>query len=92
MNRETNDVTITEAYIQGDELYIDLWYPDEEDAIKRLVIGLTADRYARDIRISYNMIRDVWVIECADEGDFGEPNWNEVACIPARNGKDERTA
>jgi len=43
----------------GDELYIDLWYPDTPDApVRKIVVGLMDVRAADSIRISYSKERD----------------------------------
>ena len=87
---------LSEAWVLGDELHIDLWYPGlAETQIKKFVIGLTDVRAADNIRVSYDKQRDGWKIEQAsvfewESGDtVCDPDWQEVAFIQAW-GRDER--
>jgi len=81
---------LEDATKQGDELHIDLWYPNiASSKIKKFVIGLMDVRAADDIRISYDMDRDGWKIEQASifswdgEDKVCNPDWQEVAFIQA---------
>lgn len=74
----------------GDELHIDLWYPrNEDESIKRFVIGLVDVRAADGIRVSYDFDRDGWKIEQAStfswdaEDSVCDPDWQEVAFVQA---------
>jgi len=74
----------------GDELHIDLWYPDTLDSsVKKIVIGLVDVRAADDIRVSYDKQRDGWKIEQAsifewdDDDELCDPDWQEVAFVRA---------
>lgn len=86
----TAELILREAKRYGDELHIDLWYPDVPDTeIRRFVIGLVDVRAADDIRVSYDKERDGWKIEQAstfswDAGDeVCDPDWQEVAFVKA---------
>ncbi len=85
---------LKEATKINDELHIDLWYPDVEDAeIKKIVVGLMDVRATDDIRISYDKKRDGWKIEQAstfkwDGGDeICDPDWQEVAFVKHGEGR-----
>ena len=84
------ETVLQEALVCGEELHIDLWYPDVPDAtIKKFVIGLMDVRAADDIRVSYDKARDGWKIEQAstfswDSDDtICDPDWQEVAFVQA---------
>lgn len=98
---DKNVRTLKEARLEGDELHIDLWYPDTDDAAVRcFVIGLVDVRSADGIRISYDKDRDGWSIEQAlnhdwpVDDDVRDLGWYEVSFVPAWNradGKDGYT-
>ena len=75
----------------GNELHIDLWYPDGEevDNVNKFVIGLLDVRAADSIRVSYDKGRDGWVIEQASTFQWDaddkecDPDWQVVAFIQA---------
>lgn len=73
----------------GDEIYLDLWYPEvEEDSIRYLVLGLMAVRAADNIRISYDFERNGWKIEQPiKNGDVW--GWKESAFLPAYQYEEE---
>jgi hypothetical protein len=88
---------LKEAMKIGDELHIDLWYPDVDDTeIRKFVIGLIDVRAADDIRISYDKERDGWKIEQASTFEWDaddkiqNPDWQEVAFIRAWAREKER--
>ena len=91
-----DDVVLREAQIYGDEMHIDLWYPDVPDTlVRKFVIGLMDVRCADSIRVSYDKERDGWKIEQAStftwDGDDEEcdPDWQEVAFVQAWGRYDE---
>ena len=88
--KDTAKTILKEARQYGDELHIDLWYPDVPDSdVKKIVIGLMDIRAADDIRVSYDKQRDGWKIEQAStfewEGDdeICDPDWQEVPFVQA---------
>jgi len=88
--KDTAKTILSEARQYGDELHIDLWYPDVDSSdVRKLIIGLMDVRAADDIRISYDKTKDGWKIEQASifswEADDREcdPDWKEVAFIKA---------
>jgi len=81
---------IRESSVHGDELEIDLWYPDNPDTrVRKFVIGLMDVRAADSIRISYDKGRDGWSIEQASAFEWNvddevcDPDWQEVAFVQA---------
>ena len=87
---KTAKIILSEARQCGDELHIDLWYPDTPDSeVKKIVVGLMDVRAADSISISYDKGRDGWKIEQASafqwEADdkVCDPDWQEVAFIQA---------
>ena len=81
----------------GDELNVDLWYPDTPNPeYSKIVVGLVDVRAADDIRISYDKGRDGWSIEQAskfswESGDAEcDCDWQEVAFVQAW-GREEPT-
>lgn len=86
---------LNEAEQIGDELHIDLWYPDLPECkenpkpVRRFVIGLMDTLAADDIRVSYDRKRDGWKIEQASvfkwaaDDEVCDMDWQEVAFIPA---------
>lgn len=85
----SKEMILENAIQDGDELHIDLWYPNTQDAIKSLVVGLMDVRAADSIRISYDKSRDGWKIEQAStfswdaDDDKCDPDWQEVAFVQA---------
>jgi hypothetical protein len=84
------DWILKESVARGDELHINLWYPDvPENQIRKIVVGLVDVRAADDIRISYDKERDGWKIEQAStfEWDGADEkcdfDWQEVAFVQA---------
>jgi hypothetical protein len=74
----------------GNELHLDLAYPDVPDTeIKYMVIGLMDVRAADDIRVSYDENRDGWKIEQAStfqweaDDEVCDHDWQEVAFVQA---------
>jgi hypothetical protein len=67
----------------GNEIYLDLWYPEvEPDSIRFLVLGLMHVRASDNIRISYDFERDGWKIEQPIKSGE-EYGWKESAFLPA---------
>lgn len=86
----TREDVLREIRVSGDEMHIELWYPDNPDTeIRKFVIGLMDVRAADDIRVSYDKERDGWLIEQAQVfswpvgDDVCDPKWKEVAFIQA---------
>jgi hypothetical protein len=84
------DCVLKEASVIGDELHIDLWYPDVPDTrVRKFVIGLMDVRAADDIRVSYDKERDGWKIEQASKFEWDgddevcDPDWQEVSFVQA---------
>jgi hypothetical protein len=84
------DWILKESVARGDELHINLWYPDvPENQIRKIVVGLVDVRAADDIRISYDKERDGWKIEQASTFEWDgadekcDPDWQEVAFVRA---------
>jgi hypothetical protein len=82
--------TLYECELYGDELHIDLKYPDVPGArIRKFVIGLDDVRAADSIRVSYDKDRDGWKIEQASTFEWAaddkvcDSDWQEVAFIQA---------
>ena len=81
----TFETILKEATHHGDELHIDFWYPDTDNAdVRKFVIGLMDVRASDKIRVSYDKDRDGWVIEQAsmfswdaDDTECDE-DWQEV--------------
>jgi len=90
---------LTQAFVCGHDLHIDLWYPQripvekekrrECSNINAFVIGLMDVRAADDIRISYDFDRDGWAVQqspgSTEEDSDGDQvtTWVEVAFIRA---------
>lgn len=90
------DTILKESTVVGDELHIDLWYPDVRGTeIRKFVIGLMDTRAADSIRVSYDKDRDGWKIEQASTFEWKaddeecDPDWQEVAFIQAWDRHDE---
>lgn len=90
MLKDTAKTIINEARQCGDELHIDLWYPDVPSSdIKKMVLGLIDIRATDNIRISYDKSRDGWKIEQASTFEWEvddeecDPGWQEAAFIQA---------
>lgn len=88
--KDTAQMILSEARQYGDELHIDLWYPDVPNSdVSKLVIGLMDVRASDDIRVSYDKDRDGWKIEQASIFEWDaddkvcDPDWQEVAFIQA---------
>ena len=88
--KDTAKTILREAHQYGEELHIDLWYPDVPDSdVRKIVIGLMDVRAADDIRISYDKERDGWKIEQAaifewdGDDEACDPDWQEVAFVQA---------
>ena len=88
--KDTAKTIVRNAHQWGDELHIDLWYPDVLDSdVKKIVIGLMDVRSTDGIRVSYDKKRDGWKIEQAStfkwdgDDDVCDPDWQEVAFIQA---------
>lgn len=88
--KDTAQMILSESRQYGDELHIDLWYPDVPNSdVSKLVIGLMDVRAADDIRVSYDKDRDGWKIEQASIFEWDaddkvcDPDWQEVAFIQA---------
>ena len=88
--KETAKSIIECARQFGDELYIQLQYPDVPDSdVRKIVVGLMDVRATDDIRISYDKSRDGWKIEQASifewdaDDEACDPDWQEVAFIQA---------
>ena len=73
----------------GEEAYVELFYPQLDNAIKHIVVGLSDVRAADDIRVSYDFERDGWKIEQASIFEWSvddqvcDPDWQEVAFVKA---------
>jgi hypothetical protein len=79
---------LSEARRYGDELHIDLWYPDvPETEVRKFVIGLMDVRATDGIRVSYDKARNGWKIEQAStfmweiDDEVCDPDWQEVAFV-----------
>jgi len=88
--------------VQGQRLSFDFWYPRIEEHINEIEVGLSDVRAADSILISYDFVRDGYVIKQAStfsweaDDEKMDSNWQEVAFIKAwqresklPDGKDE---
>lgn len=104
-NKQTDgiraDMILSEARQYGEEMHLDLWYPQvENNPVKSFVIGLVDVRAADDIRVSYDFERDGWKIEQASVFSWSEddeecdPDWQEVTFVQAwgREGSKKKKA
>lgn len=90
MNTNTKDWILKEAKQYGNDLHIDLWYPDKNPApgstgVNAFVIGLMHVRASDGIRVSYDFDRDGWKIEQPTISQWEvddkvcDEGWTEVA-------------
>lgn len=88
---------LSDATVRGDTLSVDLYYPRSEE-VRYVEVGLVEVRAADSIRISYDFDRDGYKIEQASifEWDGGDnecdPDWQEVAFVPAWGREQEATS
>ena len=84
-------VVLREAYVKGEVVYIPLWYPNHSKE-KIIQVDLVDVRAADDIQISYDYVRDGWVIKQASvfewdddtpDEDWCDSKWIEVSFIKA---------
>lgn len=75
--------------IRGDTMHVDLFYPGASDNPTAIQVGLDHVRAADDLRITYDMQRDGWIIMQAstfrwESSDTEcDPDWQEVAFVKA---------
>jgi len=83
-----------EAYLVGDTLCVDLWYPPrrgevaKNGAVAKIEVGITDVRAADSIQISYDFDRDGYSIKQASRFAWAseqdtDRDWQEVAFIQA---------
>lgn len=86
---------LSQAVQHGSELHIDLWYPphtaeqSKPGEIQSMVIGLQHVRAADEIRVSYDFVRNGWIIEQASKFEWNITDvvcdrcWKEVSFLKA---------
>jgi hypothetical protein len=79
--RERKEVS-HELVFEEDAIHVDVWYPSS-DGQKYVEVGLMHVRAADDIRVSYDLERDGWVIEQDAQSEDGSRAWVEVAFLKA---------
>lgn len=89
MTQRTREEVVRDIEVTSDTVHVDVWYPDLKGNQKYVEVGLMHVRAADNIRISYDLGRDGWVIEQASVFEWGaddaecDPKWQEVAFIQA---------
>lgn len=74
--------------VRGDTAVVEMEYP-RSGKVSRVEVGMMCVRSADDLRIEYDFDRDGWSVqqastfEWAPEDDVFDPDWQEVAFVPA---------